>query len=467
MKRLSISLRLTLWYAAVSAVGLVIFGVVMWFVLASSMLSWKDRTLQMRAARVEGALRSSSLDTPDTLNEKLESVTGSLPEGEWIRIVHADGQPVFPRGRSSIVSLSAIPCKAALFRDQMVNRQRFRELCHPVFYRKEAAFLLVLSPLTEDRILLSNFISGLYRIIPILLLVSGFGGYLLSRRALAPVDVIISEASAITANDLSRRLSLSTADDQLRRLALEWNSLLARIETAVIRITQFTADASHELRSPIAFIQTAAEYQLGNPALDEEQREVFMAILQETNATTEMLESLLLLARLDAEGMPPLSQPVNVYQIAAEVVIQFEPASRKFHQQLIAALPPSTPSLVRMAPGHLRRVLVAVIDNAIKYTPEGGQIRLEFDSSEGLSLYIKDTGYGIAAEHLDRIFDRFYRADQARTNTKEGVGLGLTIARRLMEQYGARISVESQLGKGTVVALAFPDYLIWSADVIG
>ena len=462
-KRLSISLRLTLWYAAVSIVGLVIFSVVMWFVLASSMLSWKDRTLQMRAARVEAALRSSSLVTPDALNQELEGVIGSLPEGEWIEIVRADGELVFPRGRSGGVLLSPAACKAALVRDHMVNRERFRELCHPVSYRKEAAFLLVPSPLTEDRILLSNFTSGLYRIVPILLLVSALGGYLLSRRALAPVDVIISEAGAITANDLSRRLSLSTADDQLRRLALEWNSLLERIETAMIRITQFTADASHELRSPIAFIQTAAEYQLGSSTLDEEQREVFLAILQETKATTEMLANLLLLARLDSEESPPVLEPANVYQLTAEVVLQFESASRKLHQELTAVSTTSTPPWVRMAPGHFRRVLVAIIDNAIKYTPEGGQIRIEFHRSACLSIHIRDTGIGIAAEHLDRIFDRFYRADQARTTTKEGVGLGLPIAKRLMEQYGARISVESQMSKGTIVVLTFPHDLLLAA----
>lgn len=323
-------------------------------------------------------------------------------------------------------------------------------------YRNKAAFLLVPSPLTEDRILLSNFTTGLYRTVPVLLLVSGLGGYLLSRRALAPVNVIISEAGAITANDLSRRLSISTADDQLRRLALEWNSLLARIETAMIQITQFTADASHELRSPIAFIQTAAQYQLGNPSLDEEQREVYLAILQETKVTTEMLEGLLLLARLDAEGMPLSSQAVDVYQLTAEVVLRFKPTSIKLYQELTAVLPPSASPLVRMAAGHFRRVLVAITDNTIKYTPEGGQICIEIDRSEGLTIHIRDTGSGIAEEHLDRIFDRFYRVDQARTNTTEGVGLGLPIAKRLMEQYGCRIKVQSKTGIGTVVSLAFP-----------
>ena len=460
MERLSISLRLTVWYASVSAVGLAIFGVVMWFVLASSMLSWKDRTLQMRAGRMEAALNSPSPLTQNAMNQKLEAVIGSLPEGEWIEVVSADGRILFPVGRPASIPIAA-SCEAALYRDQMVNRERFRELCHPVIYINKPAFLVVPSPLTEDRILLSNFLSGLYRMIPILLIVSGLGGYLLSQRALAPVDVIICEAGTITANDLSRRLSVSIADDQLRRLALEWNSLLARIETAMVRVTQFTADASHELRSPIAFIQTAAEYQLGNPALDEDQREVFLAILQETVMTTEMLEGLLLLARLDAESVHSVSQPVDIYDLMVGLVLQLQPAVRKFHQELTVAHPAVRP-MVCMTADHLRRVLIAILDNAIKYSPEGGEIRVVFGGTYDLRLSVTDTGPGIASEHLDHIFDRFYLVDQARTNMKEGVGLGLSIAKRLMELYGASILVESELGTGTSVVLVFPPMLLYA-----
>ena len=465
MKRLSISLRLTIWYASISALGLAIFGVVMWFVLASSMLSWKDRTLQMRAARTEAALKSASPgsaapDSQRVVNQRLEDVIGSLPEGEWIEVVGTDGRLLFPLTRVTGLPSSPAPCGSALYRDILVNRERFRELCRPVLYQGRAAALLVPSPLSEDRILLGNFTAGLYRMIPILLLVSGLGGYMLSRRALAPVDVVIAEASAITAQDLSRRLSLPSADDQLRRLSVEWNNLLARIETAVIRVTQFTADASHELRSPIAFIRTAAEFQLGNPALDEEQREVFAAILQETILTTEMLEGLLLLARLDAEGVPLLVPPVDLYALTADLALHFEPALRKRHQELKLTHPAAAAPMLRMAASHLRRVLTAILENAIKYTPDAGKIRLEIENHDGVSLRITDTGQGIAGEHLGRVFDRFFRVDQARTTVKEGVGLGLAIAKRLMEQYGGTISVASQVGIGTSVLLTFPAALL-------
>ncbi len=249
MKRFSINVRLTAWYASISAVGLTIFGVVMWFVLATSMLSWKDRTLQTRAARTEAAL-DATLEDASMLNRKLEEVVGLLPEGEWIQVVSPQGEQLFPAGRTPTLRLPPLSCGALAYRDRTVNREHFRELCHPVRFAGRPAYLLVPSPLNEDRILLKAFSSGLYRMVPILLVVSAIGGYLLSRRALAPVDLVIAEAQTITAQDLSRRLTVATADDQLRRLALEWNSLLSRIEQAVTRISQFTADASHEFEEP-------------------------------------------------------------------------------------------------------------------------------------------------------------------------------------------------------------------------
>ena len=456
MQRLSISLRLTIWYAAVSTIGLTIFGAVMWFVLTNSMISWKDRTLRMRASRVEATLKDATSSDAQKLDNKLEEVTGVLPEGEWIRITSRSGQLLFPRSRFPGASGPAVPCGSGLLRDRTVARERFRELCQPVLFGGQEAYLLVSSPLTEDRILLSNFISGLYRMVPILLLVAGLGGYLLSRHALAPVDLIIGEARFISAQDLSRRLTVPRADDQLRRLAEEWNDLLSRIESSVLRITQFTADASHELRSPIAFVRTSAEYHLTTPDLGPELRESFQAILDESTMAMDLLEGLLLLARLDAGEVSSQGQPADVFAVVSEVALHFAPTLQHRRLTLQMTRFPEATLLVTMGEAHLRRVLVAILDNAIKYTPENGSINIEGTLNNGLHLRISDTGVGIGEEYLDRIFDRFFRVDEARTFTEQGVGLGLPIARQLMEQYKGRIAVASVKGRGTSVVLTFP-----------
>ncbi len=461
MKPVSISVRLTAWYAGVSALGFITFGVVMWFVLARSMISWKDRTLQMRASRVEQVLNGSSTGNVKALNHRLEDVVEVLPEGEWIHIVKADGRVLYPSNVPPAVSGIQSACKTALYRDHVVQRERFRELCHPVTYAGEQAFLLVPSPLSEDRILLRIFTLGLYRMVPILLLVASTGGYLLSRRALAPVDIVIAEAKAITADDLSKRLTLSAADDQLRRLGVEWNSLLSRIEKAMIRISQFTADASHELRSPVAFIRATAEYHLGDPDLTEDLKDTFRAIVDESCMITDLLENLLLLAGTEAvESGSPQMVPVDVDALVTELALRFAPGLSAQHQQLHIQTPDPPLPMLRMNAGHLRRVLTTVLENASKYTPKAGCIHVTYAVQHSLQISIADTGIGIAAEHLDRIFDRFFRVDQVRTGMKEGVGLGLPIAKQLMEQYHGTISVVSQLQKGTCVTLTFPAALL-------
>ena len=442
--------------------GLGILGTVLWFILAHSIFSWKDRTLNMRAAHVEAVLAAPpQLDFPDSKYSRLEDLAGVLPEGELIQIVRSDGQRIFPVGRSlpePKVFVSA--CSNPVIRDVVSGKEYFRVLCHPVTFANQPAYLLVPSPLAEDRLLLRNFTLGLYETVPLILLVSGIGGYMLSRRALQPVDVLIGEARTITARDLSRRLTVSSPDDQLRRLATEWNSLLARIESAMLRMTQFTADASHELRNPIAYIRTTAEYSLGNPDLDQEARDAFRAIVDETEITGELLENLLTLARLDSSVSPEDVEEIDVQSAVAVVATQLKSAAHKKHQRILVEWSEIPPPCLLMNKLHLKRVLIVVIDNAIKYTPEGGSILITSDFQDGFQLRVIDTGMGIDTGHIDRVFDRFYRVDQARSELCDGVGLGLSIAKWLMELYGANIRIESQIGEGTTIILSFPKSLL-------
>ena len=341
MKGFSISLRLAMWYAGMLLLGLTVFGIIMRLVLADSMLSWKDRTLQMRAGRIEAVLAAAENTSlhrpaPQVVDARLGELFGSLPEGEWIQIARLDGTRIFPRGPAppGMPILPFTSCPAPSLRDRVIGRAHFRQLCHQVTYAGEPAFLLVPSPLAEDHILLRTFTSGLYRLIPLVLLISVAGGYVLSRRALRPVDLLITEARSLTAKNLDRRLSVPETDDQMRTLAIAWNDLLARIEAAMVQMTQFTADASHELRNPIAYIRTTAEYVLGNAGLDEESREAFRAIADEASLTGELLDNLLILAHPDAQLTPAELRPVDVSATISEVVRHFDLLARKKGQIL-------------------------------------------------------------------------------------------------------------------------------------
>ena len=335
---------------------------------------------------------------------------------------------------------------------------RYRVLCHPIVYDGASAYLIIPTSLIENQILLGNFTSALYKIAPLILVVSGIGGYSLSRRALRPVALLIREARSITGKDLSRRLPVSQADDEMRRLALEWNNLLSRIEEAVRRVTQFTADASHELRNPIAYIRATAEFNLSTPSLSEEARQGFQEIVDETKSTSELLENLLTLARADAGYAPADIEEAAVDLIIEEVCTRMLPFANSRQHHLVWRSNGASFAKIHINLLHFRRLCMILLDNAIKYTPVGGTVKIAYHVHEGLNLCISDTGVGIGPEHLPRVFDRFYRVDAARTEVNQGVGLGLPIAKWLVELYGGDIRIESRLNHGTVVLVHLPRY---------
>jgi signal transduction histidine kinase len=222
------------------------------------------------------------------------------------------------------------------------------------------------------------------------------------------------------------------------------------------RVQQFTADASHELRSPISFIRLTAEYHLGNSNIDADLQDDLCAIVQESSTATDMLEGLLLLARLDADPPNGESEAVELSCLLQELSLHFAPSLQRRSQELRVEAMVEGRVIIRMQAAHLRRVLVALLDNATKYTPSGGRICIRYEMNDVLLVHIMDTGIGIAREDCERIFDRFFRVDTARSSTVEGVGLGLSIAKRLMEQAGGTISLISEVNRGTTMSLAFP-----------
>ena len=429
------------------------------FALVQSLLAWKDHTLEMRAVRIETLINSLPQQREDMMAARLDEIVSILPEGQLIRIVGRDGHRLFPlETPTASPALSYAACSAAVIENDRTSGGRYRQLCHPIFYGGASASLVIPTSLIEDQILLGDFTSALYKFVPFLLVISSVGGYSLSRKALRPVALLIREARSITGKDLSRRLPVPQAEDEMRRLALEWNDLLARIEQAVGRVTQFTADASHELRNPIAYIRATAEFNLDTPSLSEEGRQGFQEILNEAMSTSELLENLLALARADAGCMPGEVEEVAVGQVIEEVCVRMLPfANAKRHRLLWRPESKSTPR-IRINVLHFRRLCMILLDNAIKYTPAGGEVKIVYEYDDGLNLCVSDTGAGIAPEHLPRIFDRFYRVDTARTEANQGVGLGLSIAKWLVDLYGGNIRIESRLSHGTEVLVHLPPY---------
>ncbi len=458
MRGFSISLRLAIWYSSISFCGLLIFGVVMWFVLANSVTAWKDRTLEMRAFRVESLLKSLPQKQSDMTLPQLDELVGILPEGQLIQVVGSDRHRLFPLDSSQLGdTLGAVACPSPWTATTTVANGMYRRLCHPVDYEGRPGYLVVSSPLLEDQNLLRSFTSGLFEMIPILLLVSSIGGYSLSRRALRPVALLIAEAQRITAHDLSRRLPVPAVNDELQRLAFAWNELLSRLEVAMHHITQFTADASHELRNPIAYIRATAEFNLRNSELDETSREGFLEIAAETKSTTELLENLLLLARADAGYTSPELSDVDVCSLLSDLCDRVQPLADAKQQALVRGFASGyAPLIVAIDLSHLRRLVLILLDNALKYTPAGGTIRVDCEPGETFLLRVSDTGIGIPLEGRSRVFDRFYRVDTVRGDENSGSGLGLAIAKWIVDLYGGEIVILSELNAGTTFEIRMP-----------
>ena len=291
---------------------------------------------------------------------------------------------------------------------------------------------------------------------PELLVVASLGGYWLSRRALQPVVEIIRTARSIGVQNLSSRLAVPLPRDELRWLSETLNEMLGRIDASVKRIRQFTADASHELRTPLAVMQTCAEVTLRRKRTEDEYRESLLRILATSEKTTLLLENLLQLARADSGADGLTLSRIDLVSCAKRAEEQGAILARAKSIHFSSDLA-GTPIWVDGDPSAIERLLLILLDNAVKYTPSGGQIHMLCRAENGNSqILIQDSGIGIGETELPHIFQRFYRADYARSKDSGGAGLGLSIAQWIAERHGGTIRAESALGKGSLFCVELP-----------
>jgi heavy metal sensor kinase len=291
---------------------------------------------------------------------------------------------------------------------------------------------------------------------PALLLGAAFVGHWMSRRALAPVDALVQTARSIEGTNLSERLQKLQTGDELQRLSDTLNAMLDRIESAFRRITQFTGDASHELRTPISLIRTEAELALRRSRSEAEYKESLNHILFEAERTTSLIEQLLELARADSRRESLDFHPVDFTQTLKSVVDHWQQVSVIQNVDFSANLPAEA-TFVLGDETLLRRLTEILLDNAFKYTPSPGSVRLSLEiNAEATLLTVQDSGIGIAQEDQSRIFERFYRVDKARTRAQGGTGLGLAIARWIVTQHHGEIRVESLPGEGAIFRVQLP-----------
>ncbi|HJZ91806.1 MAG TPA: heavy metal sensor histidine kinase, partial [Gemmataceae bacterium] len=302
---------------------------------------------------------------------------------------------------------------------------------------------------------MAELVTTLLVIWPLTLLVTAGAGYVLARKALGPVDRITQAADRITAEELSRRVEVANPDDELGALAQTLNRMIGRLERSFAEMRQFTADAAHELRTPLAVIRSEAEVALRADRTPDEYRRVIENLLDEATRLGGVADQLLFLCRQDAGLLPPVREELDAGRLIRDVVENMRVVADEKMVTLTAdrVVPCRVVSDGRL----VRRVLYNLLDNAIKYTDPGGRVEVTSAADGGsLTVTVSDTGIGIPPEHLSHVFERFYRADPARAGDRPGAGLGLAICRSIVRTLGGSIALESSPGVGTTVRVVLP-----------
>ena len=461
-----IRLRLTAWFFAVLAVVLSAFGLAAYLEMRHSIHRTVDEELQIRAEGVRQLIqRNLDRGTEDDLQEGLREHTELRMGGALLQVSDQQGNWIY---RSPVMSDYGVPRMTAPPKNAVDFRTRVRtakgeDAVMPLrVWTQKAAVggetYLIQSAFEMDDFYeaLDHFALLLWVSIPLLLLSAAAGGYWISTRALAPVDQITQTARTISAQNLSSRLVVPATGDELQRLSETLNGMLARLEAAFKKITQFTADASHELRTPVAVMRTRAELSLRKARSAEEYRDVIAEVLTELEKTSALIEQLMFLARADSGAETLKFAPTNVGEILREACHQgtalAEAKQIGFQEQITG-----DPMWIQGDAGSLRRLFLILIDNAVKYTPANGHVEVSLHRNDGYAVaQVRDTGIGIAETDLPNVFERFYRADKARTRETGGVGLGLSIGRWITEVHAGTIEVQSAPGRGSVFQVRLP-----------
>ena len=279
-------------------------------------------------------------------------------------------------------------------------------------------------------------------------------GWVIAGRVLAPIERISGVAREIQATNLSRRIDLEGPDDELKRLADTFDAMLARLDTAFERQRQFVADASHELRNPLAVIRTNVDVVLADPDAEPESlRQTATVVRRASERMTRLVDDLLALARLEAPSAR--SDEVELGELMCEAADELDASARR--QDVALERASAEPITVVGDREGLKRAVANLLSNAIRHSAAGSRVRLAAGREQGWAwLAVADEGPGIGAEHREKVFDRFYRVDRGRARGEGGSGLGLAIVREIVEGHGGRVTLHSETGSGALFALWLP-----------
>ncbi len=457
-------LRLTLWYGSALALILVVFATILYVVTARGLRDQVDQSLEETAMTAVRSLEERGF-LPLLSEEELLSQFPELARiDKFFQIFSPSGTISIrsPNIRQHDVPLSRTALDVALMGKSIFESAKYpnepplRLISVPIVYRGTLMYIIQVGTSLESvEETLHRLLVVLLITMPVALAVSLAGGWFLAGRALRPVDAITLAAQRIAAGDLTQRLSTMNSSDEIGRLASTFNDMISRLDTSFRQVRQFSSDASHELRTPLTVMKGETELVLRRPRTIGDYQTVLESNLEEIDRMTNIVDELLFLSRADMGQVKMDRRPVKMESLVEDIHRQACLLGQDRDIQVV--LGTMMPATVLGDELRLRELLLNLVDNAVKYSKPGGKVEIALivDGRE-VQLKVLDQGIGIPQEALGRIFDRFYRTDEARVHTKKGTGLGLAICAWIVEAHQGRIEVKSHVGQGSQFTVILP-----------
>ncbi len=460
----TIRFKLTLWYVILLGITVTAFSVFLYITLAKGLQESLDNKLRTTAEIIAASLRHPLGPGPSLADVEriMREHFGLKPMGRFVQILDEAGRRSTNLRNVDIpVSIHTLERAAkgeAVFETvRLRDGSRLRLVTVPILEGgRMLGIVQVGSPLEGIEEALNQLLLILLVAVPLVLVVASLGGSFLANKALRPVDEITRTAQRIGSGDLSQRISLEgRLDDEIGRLVSTFNEMIGRLESSFLQIKRFTADASHELKTPLTVLKGEIEVGLKRQRRPEEYRRVLASCLEEVDRMSRIVDDLLTLARADMGALQLQKERVDLGEVAEGV---WRSLGRMAEEKgLRFTFQGDGEVAVWGDKDRLRQLLVNLVDNALKYTPPGGEVRLRVERDDTLALLtVQDTGEGIPPEDQERVFERFYRVDKARSRQRGGTGLGLSICKWIAEAHGGKISLESEVGKGSTFVVQLP-----------
>jgi heavy metal sensor kinase len=454
IKSLPIRIRLSLWYFAIFATASCLLSTASWWMLQRSVDETEYHDLHERAEDVQLLLaRQDHSQSIESLRAEFDSIYSIKDDGKWLQVKDQDGKWIYRSKRMiaenpELPSPDQIPARGVIAEFHQGTRY-VRMLAYPIEVSGRRYSIQTGLALNKSMLLLSRFRTSLLSLTPVMIVLTALGGHWMSRKALQPIALLAAEARKITDRNLDTRLPVLSAKDEVSHLSETLNQMLGRIGKAFASVREFTGNASHELRTPIALLRAEIEVALIRPRTASEYKNTLLRLHEETLRMTSLVENLLSIARAEAGAETHSRIPIDARLLFERVCNTWQLPMERALIEFRTEIEPEDLTLLGDPTG-ISRLLSILLENAIKYTPPGGSVTLSARGSvEQICLSVRDTGTGISADDLPRIFDRFYRGSKSDPDAARGSGLGLALGKWIAERHGTRLMVDSETGRGS------------------